>query len=64
MADKLLTPDEVAVQLSVRKDLLHRLATKGTGPTRIRVSGLTRYKQSDIDSWIASQTIAPIEVSA
>ncbi|MDZ4091636.1 MAG: DNA-binding protein [Arthrobacter sp.] len=57
MEDALHKPETVAEFLGTTAGNLAQMRYRGLGPKFIKVSGkAVRYRQSDIDSWLASQT--------
>jgi excisionase family DNA binding protein len=53
MAERLLTPEQAAEQLALRPQTLARWRCEGQGPVFIRLGRSVRYRQSDLDAWIA-----------
>lgn len=53
-----LTPDEVAARLAISKHTLSawRRIPERRGPPWIEVGGLIRYRESELDAWLASRT--------
>lgn len=52
----LLTPEQVAVRLSVSAKTVKNWRGKGTGPKSIRLSHTrVRYRQSDVEAWLKTQ---------
>jgi predicted DNA-binding transcriptional regulator AlpA len=55
-ADPLLTPKELCKQVNICTKTLQRLELEGEGPRPIQItSSLVRYRQSDVDAWLASR---------
>jgi excisionase family DNA binding protein len=54
--DTLLTSAEVAERLRIPVRTLDTWAYTGRGPDFIRVGRHRRYRDSDVDTWIAAQT--------
>jgi predicted DNA-binding transcriptional regulator AlpA len=54
----LLTQKETASVLRLSERTLERLRTSGLGPKFVRCSRSIRYRQSDLDEWIASRVVA------
>jgi hypothetical protein len=52
--DVLLTPEEVAAQLKATENYLAQLRFRHKGPKFIRHDRLIRYRQSDLDAWLAA----------
>jgi excisionase family DNA binding protein len=50
----LLTTEEASRLLSVSPRTLERLRLSGGGPAFYKCGRLVRYRQDDLDSWIAS----------
>ena len=55
---QILTLDEVAAYLKVGKRTVYRLAAAKKIPA-FKVGGIWRFRQTDIDSWIAAQSEKP-----
>ena len=56
--DRLLTPEEVAGKLGVKKGLLNRWRFLGTGPAYVKVSARTiRYPAAALDAFIRNNTM-------
>lgn len=51
----LVSPAGLAAQLDVPVGTLRQWRYTGTGPKYIRVGRHVRYRQSDIDAWLAAQ---------
>jgi excisionase family DNA binding protein len=58
MGERYLSPAEVADLLGIPVATVYGWATRGTGPARIRVGRHTRYTESELRRWLASQTVA------
>lgn len=56
MTFPLLTEPEAAEKLSIHVSTLRRLRRGGEGPTFVRVGQQIRYRQEDIDLWIAERS--------
>ncbi len=56
--DKLLTIDELAVILTVKKSTIYQWVHLGLIP-RIKVGRLLRFKEGDIEEWLASKQVKP-----
>ena len=56
--DRLLTPPEVAQLLTVTEGTLAKWRVAGVGPKWLRLSNARtiRYRQSEIDGWLAART--------
>lgn len=54
MSDEILTLREVAAYLKLAEKTAYRLASEGKLPG-FKVGGSWRFKQSDIEAWIAEQ---------
>jgi excisionase family DNA binding protein len=59
MAEKLLTPEEVAERLQVTLRTLQRWRTSGTGPAYIKSGRLIRYPEGDLKAWLAAHRRQP-----
>jgi predicted DNA-binding transcriptional regulator AlpA len=53
----LLTQRETAVVLRLSERTLERLRASGLGPKFVRCSKRIRYRQSDVEEWIASRVV-------
>ncbi len=53
----LLTRRQAAEFLGLKPQTLEVWAAKRTGPPFVRVGGVVRYRQSDLDEWIESRTV-------
>jgi predicted DNA-binding transcriptional regulator AlpA len=53
--DLLLTPEEVAVLLKVRVELLYKWRYAGEGPPSFKVGRYVRYRSADVLTWLDSQ---------
>ena len=51
--EPVFTITELATQLSVSTQALYDLRSKGRGPTFFRVGRQLRFRQSEIDAWLA-----------
>ena len=51
--EPVVTITELATQLSVSTQALYDLRSKGRGPTGFRVGRQLRFRQSEIDAWLA-----------
>ena len=54
---RLLTPDDVAVVLGVPKATLYRWKYHQTGPKAIKVGRHLRYRQQDLQEFIAGRLL-------
>ena len=57
--DPLMSREVVAEYLGVNRVTLEKWAQLGTGPVYIKVGRLVRYRKSDLDRWLAEQTVIP-----
>jgi len=53
----LLTQSEAAELLRISERTLERLRVSGTGPKFIRIRHAIRYRQSDVEAWLASRVV-------
>lgn len=53
---KLLTPEQVAEQLGVKKSTIYKWTHEGYIP-HVKLGRLVRFRQPDIDVWIAKKSI-------
>ena len=56
MADRLLTLQQVADQLQIPAATLYYWRSTGDGPKSLRVGRYVRYRQDDLDAWIADRS--------
>jgi predicted DNA-binding transcriptional regulator AlpA len=54
--DELLTETDLAVELQMRPQSLADWRHRGKGPAYVKLGQLVRYRRSDVDSWLNSQT--------
>ncbi|GIF01800.1 hypothetical protein Ari01nite_92640 [Paractinoplanes rishiriensis] len=54
--DPLLTVDDVAAWLGKPKNTLYAWHSRGKGPRAIRVGNTLRYRRSEVERWLDSQT--------
>ncbi|MFI1994589.1 helix-turn-helix transcriptional regulator [Actinoplanes sp. NPDC020271] len=54
--DPLLTLDDVAAWLRKPKHTLYAWHSRGKGPRAIRVGRTLRYRRSEVERWLDSQT--------
>ncbi len=47
----------VAKRLGTSERTLERLRATGTGPKFVRVGRLVRYREADLETWLAAQTV-------
>ena len=52
----LLTPPELAEYLRIPETTLSDWRYRGRGPRSLRVGRLVRYKQEDVDDWLAAHS--------
>ena len=57
MAEKLLTVEELADYVGVPKSTVYQWNYAGTGPRFLRVGKYTRYRQADVDDWLAERCV-------
>lgn len=55
----LLDPPAIARALGVTVDTLKAWRRKGVGPPFVRFGNRIRYRATDLDTWLDSQTITP-----
>lgn len=53
----LRTPEDAARYLDIKPHTLAVWRWKGTGPAFIRVGRRIRYRQADLDAWLAQHTV-------
>lgn len=57
---KLMTRAELAEYLQVSERFLKRQAELGTGPVYSKLGRTVRYRQSDVNQWIAANARQPV----
>lgn len=60
--ENLLTVEELANYLAVPIKTIYSWNSNGLGPKRLRIGKYVRYRQSDVEHWIAC-TLAPTSVT-
>ena len=50
--DKLLTVKQTAERLQVNHNTLQVWRNNGKGPAYIKIGGLVRYRESDVEAWL------------
>lgn len=58
-ADALLTEAQTAQVLSLSIRTLQSWRGRGSGPHFVRAGRAVRYRRSDIEHWVISNTVAP-----
>jgi excisionase family DNA binding protein len=53
----LRSPSDVARHLGTSIRTLERKRGDGTGPRFVKVGRLVRYRESDLEAWLAAQTV-------
>jgi hypothetical protein len=53
MTDDFETPKEVAQRIKRTENWLAKSRCYGFGPPFLKISGLIRYRRSDVDAWLA-----------
>ena len=53
----LLTQREAAAQLRLSQRTLERFRVSGDGPTYVKAGRLVRYREQDLEKWIASRIV-------
>lgn len=53
--EKLLTPMDLAGLLEVPRSTVYEWNYKGTGPPLIRVGKHVRYREDDVERWLAER---------
>ena len=57
--NKLMKTDDAARYLGLSSSLLNKLRLTGGGPVFVRLAGRAiRYRQSDLDAWVAASAMA------
>jgi excisionase family DNA binding protein len=54
--DPLLTPMEVSAHLKVPLATIYQWASKGIGPRSSKMGKHRRYRSSDVNQWVESET--------
>ena len=55
--DRLVTTREVADYLGIPVQTIYRWASRGDGPTRLRVGRYVRYRKADVERWLSAREI-------
>jgi predicted DNA-binding transcriptional regulator AlpA len=58
MLSPLLTQREAAAILAISVRTLERIRVTGSGPRYIKVSHSVRYREADLEAWLAAQSRA------
>lgn len=53
MTEKYLTAEDAARYLRSSRSTLAKRRVNGTGPIFVRIGRAVRYRQSDVDAWLA-----------
>lgn len=61
MDEKMLTADELAVQLGVSVYTIHRIAHKENGLKAYKIGNRTRFKPSDVEAYLAANEVKSAE---
>lgn len=62
MSDPLLDVTEAAQRLRLSASLLNKLRMRpGAGPVYAKLGRSVRYRESDLDAWVAAQRVAPAQ---
>jgi predicted DNA-binding transcriptional regulator AlpA len=57
--NEMLDPPELSAAIKVPEKTLAQWRYLGRGPAYVRVGRHVRYRQVDVDTWIANQTVTP-----
>ena len=57
MTTELLTTPEAAEYVRLGKPTLERFRLSGQGPLFAKLGGAVRYRQADLDNWVASRLV-------
>jgi excisionase family DNA binding protein len=57
MTTELLTTPEAAEYVRLGKPTLERFRLSGEGPLFAKLGGAVRYRQTDLDNWVASRLV-------
>lgn len=60
---RLLTPNEVAIQLGMAESTLTKWRSRGKGPKYVKMGRIIRYRQSDIDNYVLNRIMPKINIS-
>lgn len=55
----LLDSAAVAARLGVSAKTLGRWRCEGSGPPYVAAGGVVRYRRTDLDAWLAENTVQP-----
>lgn len=55
MADRLLSPKELAEYLGIPLSTIYKWNYSGEGPRRLKLGKHCRYRTADVDRWLDSQ---------
>lgn len=55
MSSELLTVSEAARRLKLSESFLNQARSAGGGPAYVRLGRAIRYRESDIDAWVAER---------
>ena len=53
-----LTPDELAQRYRIPKPTAAKWRWNGSGPTFVKLGSRVLYREADVESWIADNTVA------
>jgi excisionase family DNA binding protein len=54
---RLLTQREAAILLRLSERTLERFRVQGTGPVYVKAGRLVRYREADLEEWIAARVV-------
>jgi excisionase family DNA binding protein len=60
----LLTQNEAADLLKLSVRTVERLRGSGTGPKFLKIRNSVRYRQSDVEAWVASRLVGSTSEAA
>lgn len=55
--EPLATTDEVAKFLAIEPKTLNNWASRGEGPTYVKIGGARRYDMADIRAWVEARKV-------
>lgn len=58
--ERMLTAPEVADWLGTTTGRLSNLRSAGLGPAYVKTGHSVRYRRSDVETWLAENTVTPI----
>ena len=62
--ETLLTQRDVAAKLGLSERTLERLRSSGAEPKFVKANRSVRYREADLEAWLAAQTVSSTSESA